>query len=297
MVGYVVQFAEWTLCFILLGFSLNILAGYTKINSLALAGVFGLGAYSFALALAAFGSFGVTGWIIAAVIAIVLCAVINFLIAVPTLRISTDHFLVASLALQYLLYELFKNSEWTGRSTGISGITLGIDRTFTHLILFGFGALCIVASIVFLNGRFGRLFYAIKDDELLSRSAGISILKGKLLSAMASGAIAGAAGCLFALNQTYIDPESFTLHTTILIYAIMLIGGPGTPWGPLVGGILVMGLPEALSYIALSPELVGPLRRLLFGLALLLLLFVRPQGLVPRVPTVRLGSWQRTQKR
>lgn len=284
--SYLVFLLDWTICYVLLGYSLNVLAGYTKINTLAVAGTYGAGAYVFAIALKADLLGTPLGVVVLVALAMVAAALVNVAIAAPTLRISGAHFIVASLGLQYMLYDIFRNSDATGGPVGISGISLGLPSFSTHLITLVVGSVAVAFIAWLLRSSFGRTLYAIKDDETLSRAMGISILRGKMLSAAVAGAIAGLAGVIFALNQTYIDPESFTLHTTILVYAIILIGGSGTRWGPILGGAIVMILPELLSLIAMPPEYIGPSRRLFFGLILLVLLFTRPEGLLPRYPTV-----------
>ncbi len=208
--------------------------------------------------------------------------VLNLAIAVPTLRISGGHFIVASLALQQMLYDFLRNTEFTGGTNGLSGINLGLSPGLTQAATVGAAVLIVVLLVWLLRGRFGRLLTAVRNDELLTASVGLSVVKLKIAAAGVSGLIAGFAGVVFALNQTYIDPESFALHTSILAYAIVLIGGAGTPIGPVIGGLVVLLIPEALSHVAVSPEHVGPLRRLIFGVVLLALLFLRPQGLAGR---------------
>ena len=281
MSSYLLFLADWTLCYVLLGLALNVLAGYAGINSLAIAATFGAGAYAFALLLAAVPG-AALGPLVALIGAVGAGVVLNLLIAVPTLRISGAHFIVASLALQQMTYDFFRNSDLTGGTNGLSGISLKLPPAAQQAIMIVAALACIVAVVKLLRGRFGRLLTAVRNDEDLTASMGISVVWGKTRAAAVSGAIAGFAGAVYALNQSYIDPESFALHTSILAYAIVLIGGAGTPLGPVVGALVVLLVPELLSHLAVSPEHVGPLRRLIFGAILLLLLFVRPQGLVGR---------------
>ena len=289
---YAIYLFGWAGCYIVLGYALNILAGYSAINTLAIAGTFGLGAYAFALTL--HWSSSQVIWpvsiLLALLAALALAAAANLLIALLTLRVSVSHFLATSLALQFMFADVFRNAEITGGVVGISGISLGLSPRATALTVIATASVFILLIVRLLKSRFARTIIAIKDDGQLAQANGIGLLAGKSMSATLSGAIAGLAGALFAASQTYIDPESFDLKTTILAYSIVLIGGLGTRWGPVAGGFIVMMVPEALSLFAFPAEYVGPIRQLLFGLVLLVLTFLRPEGLLLRRPTVKAAS-------
>lgn len=208
-------------------------------------------------------------------------------IAIPSLRVHHDYFIVASLAFQLLMFELANN--WVGVTGGGAGISippasvLGVELVSAPLFL----PLVIILSAfaVWLvhqidTSGFGAVVRAVGEDELGAKSGGHNPLWVKLrIFAIASGLI-GAAGGLFAKYVGYINPNNFDVQGTFLIVIVALLGGTLSKWGPLIGAVLVFGLPELLRFVGVLGTAAGPMRQILFGLVFLLIVYVRPQGLM-----------------
>ena len=150
-------------------------------------------------------------------------------------------------------------------------------------------ALSIALSLRLQNSRIGRAWVAIRDDELAASAMGINTRNVKLLAFAMGATVGGVAGGLFASFQGFISPESFQLIDSIMVLCMVVLGGMGNVAGVALGAVLLTALPEALRYIGPLQQrwfggvIVDPadLRMLLFGLALVLMMLLRPEGLWP----------------
>jgi len=265
--------------------SLDLLAGHAGQMSLSQAAFFGLGAYASALLAVS----GIT-FPISMGGAIIVVALVSLLVSLAFMRLQDDYFVLATFGFQMVVFTVLNNwIEITNGPLGVSGIPAPNIFGLVMSSHFGFAILTIclalVAYVILLRitrGQFGRVLHAIREDEIFLALLGKNPLRFKMTAFVVSGALAGAAGSLYAHYMSYIDPSSFTVMDSILILSMVIVGGAGSHWGPLVGAVLLVLLPEALRFIGLPSDVAANLRLILYGTLLVVIVMLRPQGLVGR---------------
>ncbi|NES67635.1 MAG: branched-chain amino acid ABC transporter permease [Okeania sp. SIO2D1] len=267
----------------ILATALNLIAGYTGLLSIAQAAFYGVGAYIGALMALNLETPLLANLFCAAL----LCALFGILLGLPSLRIRDDYFTVATLAFQIIIFNIMNN--WvslTGGPLGIAGIPepniLGWNLSpssnfllFTTLVS-GF-VLWLIHRLV--SSPFGRVLKAIREDELFALSLGKNIAVYKLSIFVLGAGLAGIAGVLYAYYISFIDPFTFTVSESVLILAMVIIGGAGMLLGPIVGATLLIILPELLRFVGLPIAQAAYLRQILYGSLMVGFLILRPQGL------------------
>jgi branched-chain amino acid transport system permease protein len=276
--------------FAVLALSLNLAWGGAGMVNLGLAGFFAVGAYSSALVTGAGAPF-VAG--LAAAIA--MGAATGLVVTLATLRLRDDYLAIVTLGFAELVRLVALNERWlTKGADGLSGILAPLKST---LGLQGFSVfyLALTTGVVAAIGLglrrldrspYGRALRAIREDPDLARFAGKDVLRFKLQAFALSAAIAALAGALYAHFQSYISPDLFAPLITIYIFLSVTAGGVGRPMGAVLGGYLVMAFLEAARFAVgeiplLQPAQLASIQGMLTGLALLVVLRVRPQGLLP----------------
>ncbi len=266
-----------------LAVSLDILAGYAGLLSIAQAAFYGLGAYSSALLAVNFGAPFLVGMVAGMAIA----ALVSFVVSLPSLRLHDDYFVIATFGFQMILFSLFNNwMDLTRGPLGIPGIPQPIVFGWTVQSNFEFVFLATsLASFAYFIVRravispFGRVLRAIREDEMFAQSMGKNTLHFKVTAFAISAALAASAGSLYANYITYIDPTSFTVMESILVISMVIIGGAGSRWGPVIGAVVLVTLPEALRFLGLPSSVAANLRQIIYGVLLVLMMMFRPQGL------------------
>jgi branched-chain amino acid transport system permease protein len=285
MIAYLQNIAVLFCINAILALTLNFIMGYAGIFSLAHAIFFGVGAYATAyIAMHASDSL-----LLCMAASAAISAVLSMALALPALRVRGEYFVAASLGLQVIGVTIF--SEWKSITGGLGGM-IGIPRpklwgyTFnddTAFLVLALVVLGIVVGITALlvRGSFGRSLMAIRDSESAAQTYGKHVNAVKTLSVAVAAGLAGVAGSLYAFYISFINVESFMLETSILLMAMVIIGGTGTLFGPIVGAALLMSLPAALTYLPfLPPTELGSIQQIIYGLAMVLLMMFRPGGLV-----------------
>lgn len=267
----------------ILSVSLGLITGHLGIFSMAHAALFGVGAYTYAYLTVQHG----INWVVAALVAMFLSALAGAIMAVPSLRVSGDYFLVASFALQVVATSVFESwTSVTGGTAGIPGILRPMvgnidffeDTSFLGLV--GGAAVLVTALTWFIvRSPYGRMMHVIRDDETVAATMGKPIALTKVSMTMLSGAMAGLAGVLYGQYLMYISPASFEVHASVTIVTMIVIGGMTSVPGTLVGAAIILLIPEGLRYLQMSPDVAGPLQQVFFGVLLVALMFLRPQGL------------------
>lgn len=305
-----VRIVDVALLFVMLALGLNIVVGYAGLLDLGYIAFFAVGAYSYAL----LGSpqFDVH-WSFLALLPVgaLVAAFFGVLVGTPTLRLRGDYLAIVTLGFGEIIRIFLNNLNRPYNITnGPQGITLidplqigaySLSRTHTiagltiapvHSYYFVFLA-CAAASIFISmrleNSRIGRAWVAIREDELAAAAMGINTRNVKLLAFAMGATFGGVAGGLFASFQGFISPESFTLLDSIMVLCMVVLGGMGNVVGVALGAVLLTALPEALRYAGplqqswFGTVYVDPsdLRMLMFGLALVLMMLLRPAGLWP----------------
>lgn len=275
--NYWLDVATTVMIFIVLAQGLNVVVGYAGLLDLGYAAFFAVGAYTTGVLMATFGwSFWLT-----LPVAFVFAAISGVIIGAPTLRLRSDYLAIVTLGFGEIVRIAANNLQITGAASGIYGIPhpkIGgfVLSTQTH---FYYGILIIALISIFAvyrlnDSRLGRAWKYIREDEDAAEAMGINRVHYKLL-AFAIGAVIGSfAGSLFAVKMGAVSPLSFSFMQSILILLAVVLGGMGSLAGVTLGAILVVVLPEVLRDIE-------SWRFVIFGLALVLMMIYRPQGIWP----------------
>lgn len=273
------------LIYVLLGLSTNLLVGIVGIFSVSQAAIFGVGAYLVAhLTMAATP----LPFPLALAIAGATCVVLNVLVALPSLRVSGDYFVVTSFGIQLLATAIFMNwTAGTGGTNGLPGIPapeifgIALDTPARYIwVALPLTALGCLAFWLAMRAPFGKLLRAIREDELAIAAAGKQILSAKVSAAALAGAFAGVAGGVFAAFMSFIDPYSFDLDASVLLLTMVVIGGARTLAGSILGPFVLLALPQILTLIDIPSTIAAPMRQLVYGVLLIVFMLFRPQGLV-----------------
>lgn len=269
--------------YVILASSLNILIGYSGIFTMAQAAIFGVGAYSVALLETKLG----WGLIPALIGAVIIAGVFSAVMAIPSLGVSGDYFIVASFGLQMLLHTLFMNLD--GLTNGPAGVQriprpeffgYQLNSDLSYLIFsFILTGLVLLFLVKISRTGFGRVLRAIKEDETVVESLGKSAKRSKVVATVLSGCVAAVAGGIYANYVTYISPDSFTIHESIFITQLIILGGLGSWKGATIGAIILLGLPELLKFLPISPVYAAPLRQVFFGILIIAFMILRPKGI------------------
>lgn len=279
--------------FAILALSLNLVVGYCGLLTLAHAGYYAVGAYTYALLSQVAG----LGFVPAAMGSMVVPAVLSLAVSLPAWRFKGDFFVMISLAVQALFFSLLYNwssagapvGSWRNLTNGPFGIA-GISRptileyrfdSIGSMAALSFGLLALSALVFFrLKGSpWGRLLKAMRDDELAARGLGKNTRLAKVQAFSIACAFAGLAGAIYASYVSYIDPSSASLDESILMLSMLLVGGTGNFRGPLVGAAVLLAIPEILRFAVIPDAIAANLRLLLYGLLIVVMAHVRPQGL------------------
>lgn len=272
--------------FTILATSFNLIIGYGGLMSIAHPIFFALGAYGSALLTLATG----VPVPFAILFGIALATVASIAIALPSLRVSGDYLVIASIGFQLGVLQIIKNSEWTGGPGGLSNIpalipTTGAAAIWGYLALVACAAIATVLLVRWLvSGDYGRAITAMRDDEEAFKGLGHDAVRLKIvLFAMGSG-LAGLAGALYGHYFLFVTPEQFEILYSAAMLTMVVVGGIRTVWGPALGALLLQLLPQAINFLKLPSSVTGPLQGILFTGLVLVFMFARPHGLLGRAP-------------
>jgi branched-chain amino acid transport system permease protein len=281
--SYITQLLILICLYAILAQSLNLIVGYAGLLSFCHAAFFGLGAYISAILMIKIG----VPFAFAFIISVVAVGVLAWLVSYLSIRLSGDFFVLSTLGFQTVIYSLLYNwEEVTAGKSGLSGIprpsifSYSI-RTQTALLIFIIIFTILTLGVIkwIAGSPFGRTLQAIRDDEMAAVALGKNVNKFKRSVFLISGGVAAVAGVLFATFSSYIDPTSFGLSESLFILSILIIGGAGNMKGPLVGAVALVLLPELLRFMNIQDNIAANLRQIIYGLALILMMRWRPQGL------------------
>jgi branched-chain amino acid transport system permease protein len=266
--------------YVVLATSFNLIIGYGGLVSIAHPVFFALGAYASALL-----SRDVGIPVLLAMIAGMLVAVVaSIAMALPSLRVSGDYLLIASIGFQLGVLEVIKNLRFTGGPGGFTNIPPFLIRDFgreSYVVLVLAVTLAVILLVRWIaRSDYGRAMSAMRDDELAFASVGRDAMWMKIAIFGLGSGLAGLAGALYAHYFRFIAPEQFEILQSAAILTMVVVGGLRTTWGPVVGALLLQALPQALTFLQLPPSVLGPIQGLLFTGLVLVFMFFRPQGLV-----------------
>jgi branched-chain amino acid transport system permease protein len=287
--------------FLLMGLGLNIVVGYAGLLDLGYVAFFATGAYLTALFTAANRVTSIgdlvapafaleLSFYLAIPLVIVVTAFVGVLIGAPVLRLRGDYLAIVTLGFGEIAKVLVQSTwlqDYTGGPQGlrdvtdaaIGGVGFRDPQPFFYLVLV-FCALAIFVSQRLAGSRVGRAWNAMREDELAAEAMGVSTIKYKLLAFAMGAAVGCLSGALFAVQIGSIAPASFTIIVSITVLAVVILGGMGSIPGVVVGTLLLIGLPGLLDEFE-------EYRLLVYGAALIVVMILRPQGLVPNVRRMR----------
>jgi branched-chain amino acid transport system permease protein len=287
--------------FLLMGLGLNIVVGYAGLLDLGYVAFFATGAYLTAMFTGAnrvtsIGDLVAPAFVLhlnfypAVPLVILVAAFIGLLIGAPVLRLRGDYLAIVTLGFGEIARVLVQSSwlqDYTGGPQGlrdvtdaaIGGIGFRDPQPFFYLVL-AFCAAAIFVSQRLAGSRVGRAWNAMREDELAAEAMGVSTVKYKLLAFAMGAAVGCLSGALFAVQIGSIAPASFTIIVSITALAVVIVGGMGSIPGVVVGTMLLIGLPGLLDEFE-------EYRLLVYGAALIMVMVLRPQGLLPNVRRMR----------
>jgi branched-chain amino acid transport system permease protein len=266
--------------YIVLALGLNIVVGQAGLLNLGYAAFYAIGAYTYAILSTTVGLAFWPGMAVGALVA----AGFSVLLGLPTLKLRGDYFAIVTLGLGEITRIVLNNwDSMTGGPNGISkvgrpviaGYTLHTTLDFYFLILF-IVVITIFAMRRLISSRIGRAWIAIREDEIAAEAMGVNTFRLKLLAFVLGSAWAGLTGVFFAAKMAFVSPESFTFSESVLILCMVVLGGMGSIPGIVLGALLLITLPEVFRDFQ-------DYRMLAFGIALVLMMIFRPQGLLGTV--------------
>ncbi len=270
--------------YIILTLSLNLIVGYTGLAALGHIAFACVGAYTSSLLAL---NFGLSPWI-GLIIGACLASLLGLIIGFPSIRLKGDYLALATFGFGVIVYSVSKNwVDLTRGPMGLPGIPkfsfLGFELqpVWAYLILvivFVFITAFIINRIV--DSPFGRILKSIREDEVASLSIGKDVNRHKLIVFVVGAFFAGIAGSLYAHYITFIDPSSFTMMESIAILLMVVFGGMGNIKGSFIGALILVIFPEMLRFLGMPSSVAAPLRQMIYGLLLIVLMIKRPQGII-----------------
>jgi len=266
-----------------MGLSWNLLSGYTGLISFGHAAFFGLGAYTVTIALV---RYDITPWL-GIPLGMIVGTVAGIVIGYPTFRLRGHYFALAMLAYPMALLYVFV---WLGyqevplpmkREEPAFYMQFSDYRMYIALAV-GLLVVSLLISLAVERSRFGMSLTAIKQNEAAAEAAGIDTLVWKMRAIMLSGAVAAAAGGLYAVVLLVVTPDSvFGVLTSAQALTIALFGGVGILWGPLIGAVILIPLSETLQ--AHLGDVIPGIQGVVYGIAIILVVLLAPEGVFWRV--------------
>ena len=285
--AYQLDVLTTSLLYALLALGLNLIVGLTGLLHLGYAAFFAIGAYTYGLLSIHWHWPFWLGWIPSAMVA----GLFGIGLGVPALRVRGDYLAIVTLGFGEIVRITVTNlGQWTGGPNGLLGIAhprlwvpgrgvveFGVSSSpYYYLVCLATAAVaggCVCLS----RSRIGRAWMAIRADELAASCSGVPVLRLKLLAQGCGGVIAGLAGAIFAAKQGTITPDSFDFVLSVMVLAMVVLGGLGSIRGAIVGALVLGTLPEMLRGF-------DQYRMLVFGLAMITVMRLRPAGLF--------GTWR-----
>ena len=317
-----VRIADVALLYVMLALGLNIVVGYAGLLDLGYVAFYAVGAYLFGLmasphlmetfpAFAAMFPNGMpTSLLIVIPLAAVVAAMFGAVLGAPTLKLRGDYLAIVTLGFGEIIRIFLNNLDHPINITNgpkglgqieaihVFGVSLGKPLTIAgfevaSVSLYYYLFLVLVAVSVVIcyrlqDSRIGRAWMAIREDEIAAKAMGINTRNLKLLAFAMGASFGGVSGAMFAAFQGFVSPESFSLMESVMIVAMVVLGGIGHLPGVILGAVLLSALPEVLRYVAGPLQAMTDgrldsaiLRQLLIALAMIIIMLMRPRGLWP----------------
>ena len=308
--------------YVILAMGLNVVVGYAGLLDLGYAAFFAIGAYTIGFLTSPGSYFIKQGWVpgwmqnfwVAMLCGWLVAAIFGVILGAPTLRLRGDYLAIVTLGFGEIVPNFFLNGgSITGGVNGINpiGKPPTIPLPFGHELAFGpsdqrnwfwlmlvIGMLSLFLILRFYNSRLGRTWVAIREDEIAASSMGVNLVRTKLWAFALGASFSGFAGAIYASAFQYVSPSAFEFSVSITILAMVILGGIGNIYGVMLGALLIgsfdrilaekLNTPlhwigETFGIDALADHNLAQDRFLIFGLALVVMMLVRPAGLLPNV--------------
>jgi len=278
-----------------------VVVGMAGLLDLGYAAFFAIGAYTYAYGSSSFTGLDIPFWLMLPIGAFV-AALFGILLGAPTLRLRGDYLAIVTLGFGEIVPVVFKNSDkWTNGTNGIAGI----NRPDLPGVVFGatspmpyFLTIAVLITVVMIilyrlqDSRLGRSWQAIREDELAAASNGINTVTTKLLAFALGASTAGLAGVFAASKLVFVSPDQFLFQVSFTVLAMVVLGGIGNMWGVALGAFIVYiiqsvvlkqlnALFDTINVPILSQIDFVQYQFLLYGLALVGMMLIRPEGLFP----------------
>jgi branched-chain amino acid transport system permease protein len=296
--------------FILLALGLNIVVGFAGLLDLGYAAFFAIGAYTVAILTSPRSPvpgllpFQVDFWV-ALVLGFFIAALFGVILGAPTLRLRGDYLAIVTLGFGEIVPVVFRNAtNVTQGERGLSpidqptifGLTFGNDSVRWWYLLIAVGFLIVFMARRLRDSRLGRAWMAMREDEIAAASMGIDLVRTKLGAFALGASFSGLAGVIFASRYSFAAPSQFEFGTSVLLLAMVILGGIGNIWGVILGGLLLgvfdrilapratgffRGLADTTGLDFLASIDLSKSRYLIFGLTLVLMMLLRPEGILP----------------
>lgn len=271
---YFIYLTDLAGVYVILALGLNILLGYTGQISLGHAGFVGVGAYASAILTV---QFGIPFWF-SAPLATIFSGAIGLLVGMPALKVRGYYLALVTLAFGEIVQVVAR--QWKSVTGGNDGLIVPAPRLAglaiksalaAHYLIWPVTIACILFAWNVVRSRNGRAFTCIRESEIAAQGVGISLTRYKLYAFVLSAVYAGLAGCLYSALSLYLHPDDFNFGRSVLYLMMVVVGGPGTITGSVVGAGLLAVLPEALRGFKDFQELV-------FGGLLVASIIFMPRG-------------------
>lgn len=301
---YFISILIFIMLYSIVSLGLGLLMGYAGQISLGHNAFYGIGAYTSAIL--SF-RYGISPWI-ALVCGMVLTGSIAYLIGKPVLRFRGHMLVIVTTAIGLMVWGLFGQMDFiTGGHDGFSRVprfsigefTLIQDIHYYYLVLVALAILFVAASNIAeskIGSELRTIDLASGGSEVAAESLGINIGKIKTQVFVISAVYASIGGSLYAHYITHIDPSSYSLWISFMLVVIVVVGGTGSLWGPIIGSVFYIGLKELISYVMPMKQatVLAGFETVIFSLVFVIILVLFPEGLV-RLPTIVYQRWVRKQ--
>ena len=268
--------------FVLVSLGLNVVVGLAGLLDLGYVGFYAVGAYTTAIITSEHAT---VPWLIAIPVAVGISMFAGVILGAPTLRLRGDYLAIVTLGFGEIIRITANNSDWLGGPRGIKNIkrppSIGpLEFGVLDAKPYWYLGLTVILLVIFIlrrleQSRVGRAWAAVREDEDAAELMGVHTFKFKLWAFAIGAAIGGFAGVLYAGKVGFINPDNFQLQMSILFLAAVVLGGTGNMYGAIMGGFLVAWMPERFRNFSEQ-------RYFVFGVALVLVMVFRPQGIIPR---------------
>ncbi|MGQ3214434.1 MAG: branched-chain amino acid ABC transporter permease [Shinella sp.] len=280
--NYHIRVVNSLLIYILLGIGLNIVIGYTGLLDLGFVAFYAVGAYTYALLASPQLDLHLPFLLIVGIAAF-MGMITGILLGIPVLKLRGDYLAIVTLGFGEIIRIVINNVDWlTGGPKGIARLDkasiLGVEIAKPVEIYWLLLVTVVLTGILVWRlerSILGKAWAAIREDQDAARGIGINTTNAKLAAFATSATIGAVAGTIFAASQRFVSPESFTLQESVLIVLMIVIGGIGNILGIVAGAAILILLPEMLREFA-------EWRILFLGILMVVLIIVRPAGIVPR---------------